>query len=154
MTSATSTPRGLSWGTRTRPYRFGYNGLDSDHVVTQGVFDADGMELEFDPGTLPPVGTEYTIVDAAGGPVPGSFFTAPGGTNELADDEVFFADPGYFRIEYRTTDIVLVYLGLTPPPVPEPLPATGPASSAAIVATGVIVVAVGGMLLLLRRRFA
>lgn len=134
-------------------YRFGYNGLDSDHIVTQGVFDANGTRLEFDHGTLPAVGTEYEIVDAAGGPVAGSYFTAPDGVNQLTDDEVFFADPGYFRIEYRTTGIVLVYVGLTPPPAP-PLPATGAVATPVIVATGLAVVAVGGLLLLLRRRVA
>ena len=141
-------------GNPNATYIVNYDGTSSDLVVTQGVFSADGMQLGLIPGATPPVGTEFVIVDAAGGPEPGSYFSNDGET--LTDDEVFFADPGYFRIEYRTTDIVLVYLGETAPtqaPSPAPaLPATGLEQNTALIAAALLALLAGAAIVTRRRR--
>ena len=145
-------------GNPNATYIVDYDATTSDLVVTQGVFSADGMQLGLVPGATPAVGTEFVIVDAAGGPEPGSFFSNDG--DILTDDEVFFADPGYFRIEYRTTEIVLVYLGETAPtspPAPTPgaapgLPATGLEQNSALIAVALLALLAGAVLVARRRR--
>ncbi len=141
-------------------YRVGIEGLDSDRISTAAVFQTQDLALDVQTLEPGPVGTEYVIVESAGG-VHDSFFTDRATGTQLLDGAEFTAGTSRYRIDYSTVDITLTYLGEVAAPAPTPTPTPAPelaatgADDAAPALGGVSLLLMAGLALLaLRRRAA
>ncbi|MEP6480226.1 MAG: LPXTG cell wall anchor domain-containing protein [Rhodoglobus sp.] len=136
-------------------YEAEVDGTTSDTIASKGTFDANSTILHVITLTAPAVGTVLTIAKATDiGP---SLFTDPINNDPIADNSVFVQDGQYYSIDYRTTDIVLTYLGTTPPapPAGPALAATGTDSGAITALAGFLLLGgIGAIMVATRRRHA
>lgn len=129
-----------------------FEGSASDTIVGVGVFDANNTQLDLTVGTAPAIGDEFVIVESTD-TTANSFFTAVGG-GVLADGAVVAATGHFFRIDYRTVDITLTYLGTTNPDTAGQLPPTGTDLTAPLGTVGALAVLGVALLFIARRRTA
>lgn len=139
-------------GNDNSTYLADVEGATADLIHSTGTFSPNGSYLELTTGTAPAKGTPLTIAESTD-ILPGFFRDQNG--DPIADNAVFeTADGQFYRMDYRTTTIVLTYLGDTAPvdPPAPALAATGVDAGTVTLLAGFLVLAGAGAIFVATRR--